>query len=425
MTTLFSPIGTADPITQQGDGPMLHIVRHCNPSRVVLFLSPAMAVYQDADGRYTKAIEMLSSSLGREMPEIELIRSEYEDVYRFDYYMAEFGDALSSVSGSNGEEPVLVNVSSGTPAMEQALVTLGAFGRLSMRMLQVLTPRKGINERYDRENPDDYDFDSLWELNGDAQGGAKNRILEVETPNFSDRLLRENVIALVKQYDYEAAYEIALHMRNLNPDAMEMIRAASHRLNLEGQLPAKVFAHSELSYKRDNLLAEYLYVMEVRLKQGHWAEFTRSLTPALTDIMKRKLASCLSPRAYLRTENGVPTDLFDFDAILRDERLSRVLAKYRRGGSRYVSNEALLKLVKEYCKAPKAVEKMTELRTLEAKSRNVIAHTLTATGREKIEKEGGLRLDVAMRHLFELHGGMTPGLYDRINERIADLVFLP
>ena len=40
---LFSPVGTADPITALGDGPMLHIVRHYQPSVVVLFLSPAVA----------------------------------------------------------------------------------------------------------------------------------------------------------------------------------------------------------------------------------------------------------------------------------------------------------------------------------------------------------------------------------------------
>ncbi len=32
---LFSPIGTADPITALGDGPMLHIVRHYRPIVVV------------------------------------------------------------------------------------------------------------------------------------------------------------------------------------------------------------------------------------------------------------------------------------------------------------------------------------------------------------------------------------------------------
>ena len=425
MTTLFSPIGTADPITQRGDGPMLHLVRHYNPSKVVLFLSPAMAGYQDADERYTRAVKLLSSSLNRDVPEIELVESEWGEVYRFDHYIEEFEEVLSSILEGERNEPVLVNVSSGTPAMEQALVALGAFGRLNIKMLQVLTPSKGINKKHDREDPNDYDLDTLWELDEDRCKGAENRTIEVETPNFGDKLLRENVIALVNQYDYEAAFDIASRMRGLGAEAKEIIRAAAHRLNLEQQLPAKVFARSELSYKCNDLLAEYLSVMEVRLRQGHWAEFTRSLTPALTEIMKRKLAPYLSPHAYLQVKNGVPTDLYDFEKIQADGRLSRVLGKYRSVGSRYISNDALLGLIGEYGKDPDAIVKIKKLRTMEAKSRNVIAHTLTATSREKIEKEGNLGLDVVLQYLFDLHGEARSGLYDRINARIADLVFLP
>ena len=56
MVTLFSPVGTADPVTQLGDGPLLHIIRHRRPDRVVLFLSPAMTQFQRQDERYTRAI---------------------------------------------------------------------------------------------------------------------------------------------------------------------------------------------------------------------------------------------------------------------------------------------------------------------------------------------------------------------------------
>lgn len=48
---LFSPIGTADPITALGDGPMLHIVRHYRPIVVVLFLSAEIAAFENADRR--------------------------------------------------------------------------------------------------------------------------------------------------------------------------------------------------------------------------------------------------------------------------------------------------------------------------------------------------------------------------------------
>ena len=142
MTTLFSPVGTADPITQLGDGPMLHIVRNRRPDRVVLYMSPAMAAFQQADERYTKAIELLAESLKMPVPEIKLIESRFEEVYRFDRYIEEFEPLLKQYAGA--DEALLVNASSGTAGMAQALVALGSFGRLNLELLQVVTPKKGL-----------------------------------------------------------------------------------------------------------------------------------------------------------------------------------------------------------------------------------------------------------------------------------------
>ena len=167
MTTLFSPVGTADPFTQLGDGPMLHIIRHRQPSKVVLYLSPAMTAYQHKDQRYTKAIDFLSESAGIPLPEVRIIESDYDEVYRFDLYIEEFESILKELSVF--DESVLVNVSSGTAGMAQALVALGSFGRINLELLQVLTPRRGINARHDRENPDEYEFDVLWEWTCDIE----------------------------------------------------------------------------------------------------------------------------------------------------------------------------------------------------------------------------------------------------------------
>ena len=101
MTILFSPVGTADPITQLGDGPMLHIVRNRRPDRVVLYMSPAMAAFQQADERYTKAIELLAESIKMPVPEIKLIESRFEEVYRFDRYIEEFEPLLKQYAGAD------------------------------------------------------------------------------------------------------------------------------------------------------------------------------------------------------------------------------------------------------------------------------------------------------------------------------------
>ena len=424
MSTLFSPIGTADPLTQLGDGPMLHILRCRRPNKVVLFLSPAMARHQTQDERYTRAIHLLAQAEGFACPEIELVESQFDEVYRFDHYITEFEKILERLVAESGKDPVLVNATSGTPAMEQALVALGAFGRLNIKLLQVTTPKRGINDRHDREDPNDYDLDTLWLWNEEIlAAGAQERIVEVETPNFSDRLLRENVIALIQCYEYEEAYRLASQMTSINPEAREMIRAASDRLNLNGSLPAAIFGGTPLAFKANDLLYEHLYVMEVRLRQGHWGEFLRMLTPALTELMERALRPTLPESRYLIMEKGRPTARLDCEKIHADSGLKYVLGnKCTVGKTTYIGNGMLKDLVDAFCTDDETKESIRALRRMESECRNRLAHELRPAKKEQLEQAGGMSLNDALARLFALHGSISPGLYDRINSTILQMM---
>ncbi|WP_321972611.1 type III-A CRISPR-associated CARF protein Csm6 [Paratractidigestivibacter sp.] len=420
MTTLFSPVGTADPITILGDGPMLHIVRMRRPEKVVLFLSPKMAGYQERDQRYTRAIELLSSSEGLAVPEIHLIESDNQEVHRFDLFMDEFEDILRDLVASG--ERVLVNTSSGTAGMAQALVALGSFGRLDIELLQVTTPRNDTNEKDDREDPDNYDLESLWDLDCDSADGSTNRVSTVQTPNFAERLLRENVSSLCHSYEFEAANELVQKMTSASDKTKQMVAAAAARLNLDGNLSAKVFGGTELSYKSNDLLLEYLYVMEARLKQGHYAEFVRALSPALTELMRKYLQPYLPDKRYMVKKRRGSDEVYAYniDAIREDKKLSDTLniAYLDKKAPSYINNVAFMSLVKAYCKDDVAVRKLEQLRDVEFAARNSLAHTLRVSSRSSIEKQCGTPLDRTMALLFELHGSANPGLYERIADAI-------
>lgn len=420
MITLFSPVGTADPVTQLGDGPLLHIIRHRRPDKVVLFLSPAMTEFQRQDKRYTRAIGLLAESVGVPAPEVRPIESSFEEVYRFDRYIEEFEPILQDLSG---EGDVLVNTSSGTAGMSQALVALGSFGRLNLELLQVLTPKRGINSSNDRENPNKYDLDLLWELNQDNNSDAACRIVSVTTPNFSERLLRGNVITLVRDYEYEAAYEVVCQMSTVSDAAKQMIQAAACRLNLDGRLPVKVFGGTDVGYRVNDPLFEYLHAMEVRLAQRHWADFLRSLTPALTELMKRWLRGCLPEERYTLFDDGKSTDKFNLEAISKDPRLSSTL-RLRCSDRKdvYINSDSYVRLVREYCEDQQAKDALLRLRNVEKNCRNPLAHTLAASPKTVLEKQCGMKFEDIMSTLFELHGQAKPGLYDRVNQRIIDSI---
>lgn len=415
---LFSPIGRADPITQLGDGPMLHIVRHRRPSKVVLFLSPEMLECQNQDERYTESIEKLVASTGQPRPDIEIIESDWQEAHRFDHYIEVFEERLSELSQEAANERILVNVTSGTPAMQQALVAIGAFGRFDLELLQVSTPRKRSGENEDREALKGYDLDLLWECNPDNNGvELACRVECVELPHFRDRLLRENIITLVEDYDYAAALKIANQTDCISAEAKEMIEAARDRLNLRGQKPAQVFGGTDVAYKRDKPLLEYLSVMETLLKQERWADFLRSLTPALTETMQAVLDENLPRHKYLKCSAGKFTSEFDWEKIDSDEELRNALESKSGNRSKYVTNESLGKLIEKYCKEEGKKNKSLALRDLERNARNSLAHEVREVNKRNLERSGRLSLEEAMRYLFELNGG-EEGLYDRVNERI-------
>ena len=307
--------------------------------------------------------------------------------------------------------------------MAQALVALGSFGRLNLELLQVLTPKRGINSSNDRENPKQYDLDLLWELNQDNESGAACRIVSVATPNFSERLLRGNVITLVQGYEYEAAYKLACQMSTASDATRQMIEAAACRLNLDGGLPAKVFGGTEVSYKANDLLLEYLCVMEVRLAQGHWADFVRSLTPALTELMKRRLSEYLPEERYTLFANGRSTNRYNAEAINGDPRLSLALSScHYDNRNAFITNDAYGRLIQEYCDDQRVKDAILQLRNAEKNCRNTIAHTLAASSKAALERSCSMTLEDIMSTLFELHGQAKPGLYDRINQRIIDSI---
>lgn len=421
MSVLFSPIGTADPLTQLGDGPMLHIVRHYRPERVVLFLSPKMAEYQEQDQRYTKAIELLSERHGGDVPTIELVKSSTTDVYKFDVYISEFEQKLNEIGKENGGDTILVNASSGTSAMQEALVALGAFGRLDLTLLQVPTPRKGPNKKEDREDPYKYELDFLWECNLDNEEGRPCRILEVKTPNFSDRLLLGNIRSLITRYNYVAAVSLARQAKTISPEARMMIEAAVDRLNLNGQKSAQVFAQSDMAYSASTagLVAEYVSMLEVMLEQGRWADFMRALTPALTETMLRYLRPVLPDCRYLQPSSKPGDYSYDKRAIAQDVSLSRLINVKK---AKYLSNYTLDKLVDAFCRDRVIINRLHQLYVFERDgSRNEFAHLIVRVNKKDIENKGGMTMEEVMQSLLELNE-VRPGLYKRINEAICKLL---
>ena len=199
-TILFSPVGGTDPIpmTNLHDGSLLHICRVYRPDEVILYMSQEMLEKQDKDDRYRRALQMLFEKQGREGIIIrEIQRPELKRVEDFDFFYDEFQQILMDIFNKmDDSDELLLNVSSGTPAMKSGILITQNFMGSAARVIQVPTPTGGMNEHhhdktYDKK--DTYDLEELWELNPDNEEAFVNRCVEVKCASFT-RLKNEETI---------------------------------------------------------------------------------------------------------------------------------------------------------------------------------------------------------------------------------------
>ncbi|MDR1834740.1 MAG: hypothetical protein LBQ96_02945 [Fusobacteriaceae bacterium] len=189
---LFSPIGTTDPISNCADGPLLHICRVYRPDLVYLYLSKEICEIQNKDDRYRYSLSRLSKATGHDLEITSIERNELTDVHEFDYFYNEFKNILKEIHEKFPEAEILLNVSSGTPAMQCTLYSLAVLGEFAgLSAIQVSTPEKKHNPRRDRL--EDYDKELYWETNEDNSDNFTNRCKILEEKNALARFTEKTI----------------------------------------------------------------------------------------------------------------------------------------------------------------------------------------------------------------------------------------
>ena len=182
-TILFTPVGGTDPISASNcyEGAVLHICRYYKPDKVILYMSREMLENQEKDNRYLYCLERLEKLQSRTI-EYEIVeRRELSNVHEFDYFYEDFRAIIQNIYASMKEgDSLLLNISSGTPAMKSGLLVLQTIGEFPATLIQVATPEKGMNEHIHKG----YDVETLWDLNQDNLPDAKNRCKEITCPSL-------------------------------------------------------------------------------------------------------------------------------------------------------------------------------------------------------------------------------------------------
>lgn len=433
---LFSPIGGSDPIRNYRDGSMLHICRNYLPDKVVLYLSGEMYQHHMQDNRYLYCLEQLSKQTGHDFQTEIIVREELKEVQDYEYFYDDFRQCIQKIIQTmNKEDELLLNVSSGTPAMKNALVILSTLAEFPFKPVQVSTPIKRSN--FMDENMTPYEVQEQWECDEDNQIKENaSRCEEVQSMNLM-RLLKINILKKhLQAYDYPAAYDVARGIEHdLSSEVLLMLEQANARIQLDTRRVneiARQIGYQPMPVKRqgDCELMEFVLLLQVKVLRKEYADFIRAITPAVFELFVRVLKQqChIDIMEYcIEKSNNIVWN----KQKLQDTELQEVLNEtYKKNGGfrgTAVYSSYLKPLIVHFSNSDRVNKLVESLRYAEENARNKAAHTIVSITNERIKNWTGCTAEELMEQLQKLT--MMTGLdipdggwdsYKRMNQEIIN-----
>lgn len=406
-TFLFSPVGGTDPISENNmrDGSMLHICRCYKPDKVYLYMSKEILDKHKSDNRYQYCLEKLSELTGWKY-EAEIIeRPDMKNVQEFDIFYNDFRDIITGIITEMDEgDRLLLNVSSGTPAMKSGLLVLRTLGEFPCEAIQVRTPAGRMNEHTHKEN----DIEALWELDEDNTEGFENRCETVNCPTLSLIKQEEIIKKLVLSYNYQAAYEIAEELPKAETSRyIDLIDMAAKRLLLDFSSVDKILIKNKsyvLPVKDSDVRKYFEYALTVqdKLAKHEYADFLRSLTPLIADLFERILDKQTDMRLhdYCSQDKKTKAWKWDVSKLVGSEYYSVLCDQFGSDHKfRDIYSSEVSVLVEAFCTDEAVVTTVNGLRKVEANLRNLAAHQIISVTPETIKTKTGFTTQQIMEML--------------------------
>lgn len=411
---LFSPVGGTDPISTTNcyDGALLHISRTYRPDKIIMYMSKEMLDFQKQDDRYRYCLKKLDEMQRRQV-EYEIIeRPELTKVHEFDYFYQDFRNIISSVYDSMDEtDTLLLNISSGTPAMKSGLLVLQTLGEFPAKLIQVATPDKHINEHIHKN----YDVETLWELDEDNREDYENRCREINCPTLSKIKKEEIIKKHIRVYDYKAALDVVETLSAEDTENyLELIRIAYYRLlldfsNMDRLAKKQNFQCLPIRSSSDRKYFEYALNMSIKLAKNEYVDFVRAITPLVVDlfelILKKQYNVDLEDYTKIVYRNGLyqrKWDAFKLNGNVKrilDDSFGKEKGGFQAGD---ISSVHLKVLIEGMSSDGKLIKLVDEVRSVEENIRNLAAHEIVSVTDETIQKRTGFTAQGIMNRIKQL-----------------------
>lgn len=402
MRVLFSPVGSTDPISNCRDGGMLHICRVYRPDKVYLYLSQEMCEYHDRDNRYEQAIQLLAKEENFPCDVESIFDRTMKEVQLFDVFINSFEKILQEIREKEKPEEILVNISSGTPAMKSSLQMIALLHN-DMKAIQVTTPAKSSNRYHeDREN---YELEIQWECNEDRTPDFENRCTESNAKRMMDRIKKENIKKYIDVYDYEAAKIQAMDLyEQPEQEFFDCLEIAIQRTKLNLQYvngerkKYHIAAWFPVVQSREMREFEYLLAMQTKLWKKQYVDFVRDITPIFYSLSERALKKyCNLEFKDIGEEKGNAWFL-SLDKLKQQG----ITPEHLWRDTTNISAYNIMKIMEKKNAQSAILNIMGDIRKVEKEVRHLAAHQIVGATSEWIEKRTGFTTEQVMDKVFEL-----------------------
>ena len=447
MRILFSPVGMTDPLTWDNDdnkgyyeGALLHICRYYMPDIVYVYFSEETLDLEEKDNRYSKSLELIQQAVQKKMQIKRIERPSLVDVQLFDIFLLDFQEILTKIRKDYPEAEILLNVSSGTPAMKSALQILAASKAISLKPLQVSTPAKRANNK----RSDSRKIDEEWKQNLDNLPGAKKRVTVSKNHNLLYEFNKKILITLINTYDYRAAKMAANQMSGfLSTEFITLLEAAVLRSELKYEQASEIISKLGFNGLMDapDQAAEYFLLLDIKIKKHQYTDYLRAMTPFILELFYQavEMQYHLKLEDYTKKNNRFYWDkrklkgsVLDGKFLQKEEYHLEVKPwpyKYTFPEGNMLSWH-LTNLIENLSSDTNFIKKTIRIRRIEEKLRNLAAHTMQSFTQDEIKNTIGYTPEEIHEQIFSYLTDYTAmpvesetrQQYDKINGQLKMLL---
>jgi CRISPR type III-A/MTUBE-associated protein Csm6 len=436
---LFSAIGDSDPLREDYDGPVLHIVRKYRPETVHLFLTAEMGRRDRDTNCYEKAIHYLS-------PECKVIKhySEIEDASNFDAFHDRFDEIIYTIRKENPDAKILLNVSSATPQIKTTMLLEAVTCHFPLIPVQVPNPHGRTGRDVKHFDPYKENLEQALENLYDNLEEIPDRCSEPGVLVFRKSMIKEQLKSLISCYDYDGAYDLISREGVLfDPTVEKLLGHALWRSRPDPKkadqiardlgLLQELYPVQNRSAKR---LCEYCLLVILKSRRGEISDFLLKLPPVAEWIAREYLRknNC-SPEAITNeVRGGLQLDRTKVNNLFPGL-MDHLDGQYREGyRAQHVNLKTWIEIMKFLRLDSSDPDEVKSFEVLQESSelRNTAAHELEPITEDDLKKnvESSQKLCERTKDLIcRVYGKIVKqeifDIYENINRRVTEALDSP